>query len=285
MMMRYVTVLWACILILPSLANADYREEFEKGFLTKPWAGEQIEENVCISCHASDKMKPEFKPIVEEWQSSWHAQNKISCESCHGGDPKDAALSMSPQRGFVGVPSPESVPEFCGKCHIGIMANYLASGHGKALRASRKAPNCVTCHGSHNIQKASINIINEQLCAKCHSYERARTMKQALFLTEKRIGELSQGLQDLKRQGFYADAEEKALFSIQAEFRTLFHTVDVHLVKERTGTVSASLDRIEQFTQAAFRELGFRRNFSAFLLLMFTGLGVGIFLLTKKKDD
>jgi len=251
-MMRFL--ICALLFILPSFANAGYREEFEKGFLTKPWAGEQIEENLCISCHASDKMKPELQPIVEEWQASWHAQNNISCESCHGGDPKDAALSMSPQRGFVGVPSPGTVPEFCGKCHIGIMANYLTSGHGKALRASRKAPNCVTCHGSHNIQKASINIINEQLCAKCHSYERAKTMKQALFST-------------------------------QAEFRTLFHTVDVNLVKERTGTVSAGLDRIEQNMQAAFRELGFRRNFSAFLLLMFVGLGVGIYLLTWKKDD
>jgi nitrate/TMAO reductase-like tetraheme cytochrome c subunit len=271
--------------ILPSLSVAGYREEFEKGFLTKPWAGEQIEENLCISCHASDKMKPELQPIVEAWQGSWHAQNNISCESCHGGDPKDAALSMSPQRGFVGVPSAQAVPEFCGKCHIGILAHYLESGHGKALKASKKAPNCVTCHGSHNIQKASINIINEQLCAKCHSYERAKTMKQALFLTEKRISELGQGLAELKRQGFYSEADEKALFSTQAEFRTLFHTVDVNLVKEKTGEVSAELDRIDRSMQAAFLELGFRRNFSAFLLLMFTGLGAGIFLLSWKKDN
>jgi nitrate/TMAO reductase-like tetraheme cytochrome c subunit len=285
MKMRYLMYAWACILILPSLSIANYREEFEKGFLTKPWAGEQIEENLCISCHASDKMKPEFQPIVEEWRASWHAQNNISCESCHGGDPKDAALSMSPQRGFVGVPSAQAVPEFCGKCHIGILSHYLESGHGKALKASRKAPNCVTCHGSHNIQKASINIINEQLCTKCHSYERAKAMKQALFLTEKRISDLGQGLQELKRQGFYADTDEKALFSTQAEFRTLFHTVDIDLVKEKTGEVSAGLDRIEGNIQADFRELGFRRNFSAFLLLMFTGLGVGIFLLSWKKKD
>lgn len=284
-MTRYLIVLLTALFILPSLTDAGYREEFEKEFLTKTWAGEQIEQNLCISCHASENMKPEYQPIVEAWQGSWHAQNNISCESCHGGDPKDSALSMSRERGFVGVPSSQAVPEFCGKCHIGILSNYVESGHGKALKASKKSPTCVTCHGSHNIQRASINIINEQLCTKCHSYERAKIMKQALFLTEKRIGELEQGLLALKRQGFYAESEQKMLFSTQAEFRTLFHTVDVNLVKEKTGEVSASLDQIDRNLKSAFRELSFRRNFSAFLLLLFTGLGIGIFWLSWKKED
>lgn len=110
-------------------------------------------------------------------------------------------------------------------------------------------------------------------------------MKQALFLTDKRIVELEQKLLDLKRQGFYAEADEKALFSTQAEFRTLFHSVDVDLVKEKTGAVSVQLDQIDRNMEAAARELGFRRNFSAFLLLMFSGMGVGIFLLSIEKRE
>lgn len=283
--MRYLFLSLMALAILPSMGLAGYREEFEKGFLTKPWAGEQVEENRCISCHSSDKMQQKYKDIVDAWQASWHARYNISCENCHGGDPKDAALSMSPRRGFAGSPSYKGVPEFCGKCHIGILSHFLESGHGKALKASRKAPNCVTCHGSHNIQKAGINIINEQLCTRCHSYERAKIMKQALFLTEKKIAELGQGLQDLRREGFYAEADEKGLFSTQAEFRTLFHTVDVHLVKERTAGVTAKLDQIEKNVRAANRELGFRKNFSAFLMLAFSGMGIVIFLLTKTKED
>lgn len=283
--MRYLFLSLMVLFTLPSLSRAGYREEFEKGFLTKPWAGEQVEENRCISCHASDTMKQKYREIVDAWQASWHAQNKVSCENCHGGDPKDAALSMSHQRGFVGRPPYQGVPEFCGKCHIGILSHFLESGHGKALKASRKAPNCVTCHGSHNIQKADMNIINEQLCTRCHSYDRARIMKQALFLTEKKITELGQGLQDLRREGFYAEADEKGLFSTQAEFRTLFHTVDVNLVKERTAEVTTKLDQLEKNVQAANRELGFRKNFSAFLMLAFSGMGIVIFLLTKTKED
>jgi hypothetical protein len=273
------------IVTLPSMSAAGYREDFERGFLTKPWAGEQVEENLCISCHASDKMKTELKEIVDAWQASWHAQNKISCENCHGGDPKDAALAMSRQRGFVGSPQYSEVPAFCGKCHIGILTNFLESGHGKALKTGRKAPNCVTCHGSHNIQKASIDIISEQLCTKCHSYERAKIMKVALFLVEKKIVQLEQSLQGLKQEGIYPDDDEKSLFSTQAEFRTLFHTVDADLVRSRTDDFTSKLDQIDKNIQAMYQDLRIRKNFSAFLMLAFSGMGIAIFLLSTTKDD
>jgi nitrate/TMAO reductase-like tetraheme cytochrome c subunit len=283
--MRYLFLALTILFTLPSMSTAGYREDFEKEFMTKTWAGEQVEENLCISCHASDKMKAEFKATVDAWQASWHAQNKISCENCHGGDPKDAALSMSRQRGFVGVPQYKEVPEFCGKCHIGILSNFLESGHGKALKASRKAPNCVTCHGSHNIQKASIDIINEQQCTKCHSYERAKIMKVALFLIEKKIAQLEQNLQELKQEGIYPEADEKSLFSTQAEFRTLFHTVDVNLVRSRTDEFTSKLDLIDKNIQATYRDLRFRKNFSAFLMLAFSGMGIIIFLMSTTKED
>jgi len=283
--MRYLFLSMMILFMLPANGNAGYRQEFESEFLTKPWAGVQIEENLCISCHSSDQMKQEYRTIPDEWQASWHARNNISCEHCHGGDPKDAALAMSRQRGFQGSPKYQDVPEFCGKCHIAILNSFLDSGHGKALKAGKKAPNCVVCHGSHNIQKASIEIISVQLCTKCHSYERAKVMKQALFLTEKKIEDLGNSLEELKHEGIYPDADIKSLFSTQAEFRALFHTVDVKLVTDRTGEFTAKLDGIDHHIQATYRSLKFRKNFSAFLMLAFAGMGVVIFMLTKSKDD
>lgn len=282
--MRYLIVSVMMLFMLPSMGTAGYKQEFESEFLTKTWAGVQIEENVCISCHASDQMKPEFKDITEAWQASWHAQNNISCESCHGGDSKDAAMAMSRERGFLGKPQPQNVPEFCGKCHIAIVTNFLESGHGKALKAGHKAPNCVTCHGSHNIQKASISIISEQLCTKCHTYERAKIMKQALFQTENKIEQLEKALGDLKHEGIYPVTDERNLFSTQAEFRALFHTVDVKLVKDRTDEFTSRLNKIDSNIQATYRELKFRKNFSAFLMLAFAGMGIVIFLLNQTKD-
>ncbi|MBF0557560.1 MAG: cytochrome C [Nitrospirae bacterium] len=279
--MRYLLYLLIAIILVPSIAAAGYREEFEREFLSKPWAGEQVEVDACIGCHSSDTMKQEYRWIVENWKSSWHAQNNISCHDCHGGDPKDAAMSMSPSRGFIGTPKYAEVPDFCGKCHIGILKNYLESGHGKALKASGRGPVCITCHGTHRIDKASIDIINEQTCTKCHSYDRARRMKQALFVVEKKMGDMERDLKTLRSEGIFVDEKERSLFSTQAEFRALFHTVDVSLVSERTDDFTKKLSILDKNMQDTFAELRFRKNFSAFLMLLFAGMGVIIFIYSK----
>jgi predicted CXXCH cytochrome family protein len=271
--------------LLPAAAFGGYQEEFEREFMSKAWYGEQVEANVCIDCHASETMKPEFRAAVDAWNTSWHAQHGISCEHCHGGDPKDAALSMTRERGFLGTPRPADVPAFCGKCHVGILKNFLESGHGRSLKAGKKAPNCSTCHGAHGTQKASIDIISEQLCTKCHSYERARVMKQALFLTEKKFTEIEERIALLRDQGIYTEKDDKALFSIQADFRTLFHTVDVNLVKQRTEDFSGRLDQLSASVESMHDELRHRRNFSAFLTLIFSGMGLTIFLISRMPDE
>lgn len=279
--MRYLLPV-VILMALAGTVTAGYRETFEREFLSKPWAGGPVvEKSACIVCHTSDIMKPALRGIPDEWQGSWHALNEVSCHDCHGGDPRDPSLAMSHVRGFVGKPKYEAVPEFCGKCHIGIMKNYLESGHGRALKEKKKGPNCVTCHGNHGIQRATIDIINEQLCTRCHSYERAKVMKQALFLTEKKIGELRDSLKGLKSEGIYTTDEEKALFSTEAEFRTLFHTVDVSLVKDRTDEFTKRLESIERNVQKTLSELRVRRNFSAFLTLLFAGLAVVVGLLAR----
>ena len=238
-------------------------------------------DNVCIVCHSSDAMKPEFRKVYQEWKESWHAQNNVSCNDCHGGDPKDGANAMSPQRGFLGKPKPAAVPEFCGKCHIGILKDYVESGHGKALLAKGTGPNCVTCHQAHDVQKARLDIINETLCSKCHSYERAQLMKQALFATEERIRTIDRELKTVKSNGLDVENEDKALFRTEEQYRALFHTVDVNLVKNQTDSFNAPLDTLQKKTQALLDKLGFRRNFAGFLLLLFAAMGVVAFLLSK----
>jgi nitrate/TMAO reductase-like tetraheme cytochrome c subunit len=273
------------VLILPSVALADWKKEFEKEFLTRPWAGVQVRQDVCVECHSSDLMKPELRKIPQEWEKSVHYRNGISCHDCHGGDPEDAENAMSPQRGFVGAPTYTQVPEFCGKCHVGILKNFLESGHGKAVMSSGKGPNCVTCHGSHAIQKASIHIINEQRCTRCHSYERVKIMKQALFVTENKMNEIDRRLKELKAGGVFTEEEEKSLFRTQAQFRTLFHTENVSLVKKRTDEFLNKLNGINVKIQKTFDELRFRRNFSAFLLMIFAGMAIGFWLLAKGSKE
>lgn len=246
--------------------------------------GQGPQASVCLDCHDSDIMKPGFRSIPGEWRKSWHYQNNISCHDCHGGDPRDATMAMSPERGFAGKPEYSQVPEFCGKCHIGILKSYLESGHGRALKSTRSGPNCVTCHGSHGIQKADLNIINEERCSQCHTYERAQAMKQALFVTEKKIKDVEDGIKNLKKSGVFSEDQEKTLFNTEAEFRTLFHSVDVSLIKERTDGFIKKLEQIEARERDISHELEFRKNFSAFLMVVFFGLAYVFLLLSKTPE-
>jgi nitrate/TMAO reductase-like tetraheme cytochrome c subunit len=266
---RYLCLAISLILIMAAPDRAQTAE------------GDETRTTACVVCHDSDDMKPELRSIPSAWRKSWHYQNDISCHDCHGGDPQDAAMAMSPERGFAGKPQYGQVPDFCGRCHIGILKNYLESGHGKALRSARRGPNCVTCHGSHDIQKADITIIDEKRCSQCHTYERAKAIKQALSVTEKKMKDVEDGLRALKRAGVYTETEDKTLFNTQAAFRTLFHSVDVSLIKARTDEFVKKLEEIEARERDIFHELRFRKNFSAFLMVVFLGMAVVLILLSK----
>ena len=284
LLMRYLLTV---ILVLSSVSvcAGDWSEFLQKEFPKTPWAQRpRVEQNVCIDCHTSDLMKEDYRDIPADWRKSWHYKNGVSCQDCHGGDPRDATRSMQPESGFVGVPKPKMVPEFCGKCHLGIKENYLESGHGKALKTTGKGPNCVTCHHSHDVQKADINLINEKLCAVCHTYDRAREMKAALLLTEQKINTIDRDLKTLKSGLIATQDEEKGLFQTQAEYRTLFHTVDVKLVQDRTGEFAKKLAVINAQAQKGFQELKFRQDLAVLFMLIFVGLGITIFLIGRRSE-
>jgi hypothetical protein len=110
-------------------------------------------------------------------------------------------------------------------------------------------------------------------------------MKQALFLVEKKIGEIDKKLRVLKDEGIFTEEEEKTLFSTEAQFRTLFHTVDVSLVKEKTDEFLDKLSPLEKEIQNTINELRFRKNFSAFIMLLFAAMGIVLFVLSKTPKE
>ena len=286
-MMRYliVTVAVFVAVFLTGLSLASYRETFEKEFMLSPWSIAKGEISACIQCHTSDSMEPKIRQLVEEWRRSWHAGNNVSCHDCHGGAPEDASMSMSHQRGFKGSPEDTEIPEFCGECHIAIMENYLDSGHGKTFLQTGDGPSCITCHGSHDIQQASMEIINEQLCSRCHTYERAKEMKQALFLVESKLNKIDEDLKNLKILGIATDRQQQAYFRNHAQFRALFHSIDVDAVRAKSSDYIQKLETIENDLNGFYNQLAFRRNFSAYLFLLFVGLSIVFFLLSKTYEE
>jgi predicted CXXCH cytochrome family protein len=145
------------------------------------------EENQCITCHRELEILPEDYEIYDV-----HLRNGLSCVGCHGGDPgsDDEDISMSPENGFIGVPSREDIPKFCGKCHSnpefirdfhpGLatdqVSQYYTSVHGqKFLSGDKKVAVCINCHTTHGIlsskdPRSSVYPLNVPMtCRKCHS--------------------------------------------------------------------------------------------------------------------
>lgn len=202
---------------------------------------EETAEPVCIQCHS--KMPEKYSQPVTLWRGSIHAENGIFCNGCHGGDPKDAANAMSPARGFLGAPKEPAIPAFCGRCHVGVMKDYLASAHGRML--GKGGPTCVTCHGNHQVVKASLELINEKSCSRCHSFERARVIRAAMQETESTIVAIDQRINAFKKIGTDTEKLEKELFSVRNSFHTLFHNVNVELVKKESARIQADLKKIQ----------------------------------------
>ncbi|MDP3980411.1 MAG: cytochrome c3 family protein [Chlamydiota bacterium] len=148
------------------------------------------EENHCITCHSLLGGKNDT--IIQEFNSDIHHQKGLSCHSCHGGNPNEADMTkaMSPDAGFVGVPSHEMIPQFCARCHsdsntmkkynpslpVDQIDKYSTSIHGIKLKSGdTKVAVCTSCHSTHMILPAndpisSVYVKNiHKTCGKCHA--------------------------------------------------------------------------------------------------------------------
>lgn len=138
----------------------------------------------CLNCHKEmEKMPADF--------SKEDVHRKLTCASCHGGDPNSSDISeaMDPSKGFIGVPTKKEIPEFCGRCHSNIeimrvyqpriatdqVKQYFTSMHGKELlKGNLDVADCSSCHSSHNIlpvkdPRANVYKFNvPKTCNKCH---------------------------------------------------------------------------------------------------------------------
>jgi len=235
------------------------------------------DDTVCIQCHGG--LDGRLAAPVAEWRTSIHAANSISCHDCHGGDPTDFAMAMSPERGFIGVPEYTEVPDFCGRCHVGVAAEYKAGAHGKAIE--KGGAQCVVCHGNHSVQRASLSLINEESCSRCHPYERAALIKLSLVETDTIVKGVEQDIDRLYRLGFAVDEMKGSLFNQRNRFHSIFHEVDVERVRQETAGVQSELGKISKQVAAIDSTLGERKLWGSVVIGLFILVGV-IFLLVRK---
>ncbi|OHB29927.1 MAG: cytochrome C [Desulfuromonadaceae bacterium GWC2_58_13] len=239
------------------------------------------EETVCLQCHGGQT--GHLGEPVPLWRESVHQANGISCHHCHGGDPTDFAMAMRPERGFIGVPADNDIPAFCGRCHVGVLEDYQASAHGRALGSG--GPQCVTCHDNHRVLRASIDLINPQDCSRCHDYGRAEELRQAVSGTDALITGLENDLAELHRLGFDTKPMSGTVFSLRNDFHRLFHSVDVEKVRSKTAVFAQDLDKVEKEVAAIQSDLGKRKLWGGAMVVLLVLAGLYALLIHKSYQE
>lgn len=106
---------------------------------------------VCESCHA-----PQRIPTVDAALLAHSVHAKLSCTDCHA----DINTILHPA---------QLQPVDCTACHRAVARKLSTGAH--APGSGSHVPTCVTCHGTHDIQKASSAAFRNtipQTCGACH---------------------------------------------------------------------------------------------------------------------
>ena len=156
---------------------------------------------------------------------------------------------------------------------------YQAGAHGKAI--DEGGAQCVVCHGNHAIQKTSLDLINEETCSQCHSYERAALIRLSLVETDSMATKIEHDLDRLYRLGLNVDDMQGSLYSQRNSFHQIFHGVDVERVRQETAGVQSELGKISNEVAAIDSTLGQRKLWGSVVIGLFVLVGV-IFLLVRK---
>ena len=225
----------------------------------------------CETCHAEMKEDdPEMAAPVFEWRTSIHHENGIACADCHGGNPKiEDEDAMDEEQGFVGAPEDEEIPDFCGKCHSAVRDNYMKSAHAEALFEDGSGPTCVDCHTAHKQQRASLDLINEDLCTECHEFDKPRRLKEAMRSIDQDLSAMEARIDRLFREGLDVESEQKALFALRNRAHRLTHVLDVDYILTKVGEIRTDLSALDGRVKAGEDVIQSRRRLGAFMIAFF----------------
>jgi cytochrome b subunit of formate dehydrogenase len=132
----------------------------------------------CGKCHRQGGVAEDRKASkverVKQYEDSIHGRALLveglvvapGCSDCHG-----AHDILPPERPESRI-SKKNVPKTCGHCHSRAETVYDQSIHGQMLRkGDNRAPTCVRCHASHEIQQAvspEFRLGIDNKCGGCH---------------------------------------------------------------------------------------------------------------------
>lgn len=139
--------------------------------------------SMCTACHESPEVATRLRASAvtagAHYLDSIHGRALLekgmtvapSCTDCHG-----PAHRLRPAREADSPVNAQNQTKTCGRCHEGLLEQYLTSVHAVARKnGNEKAPVCTSCHTAHDIattQAGSFRLASDELCGECHASQR-----------------------------------------------------------------------------------------------------------------
>jgi hypothetical protein len=205
----------------------------------------------CGHCHSDAEYMAEYKiPTDQEakYKRSVHGELLLvkrdasapACNDCHGNH-------------GAFPPGVSSIAEVCGQCHVNNAAFFERSPHKPAFDKSG-LPECVACHGNHEIHRASDDMLGGQpgsVCRRCHEpgspgYAGAVTMRDSIDRLKHVMTDTEAMLQRAAAMGMEVS---EAQYTFGQEVRP-------QLIKVRTETHLANTAAVVQAVDEAIKTAG-----------------------------
>ena len=187
-------------------------------------------ESTCVTCHEVDIDEVLALP-VPEWRESVHAAHWVSCDACHGGDPRieDADESMSEEAGFMDLPSWSEMAAHCGMCHEAIAESWQDGRYGLAVAAGQRPPTCATCHmqdGHRTVEAAPEQLAPAATCESCPALEDAPAFEEQLRAVRRDEARVAESIARVEGLGLAAGKLRAELGAAHERFQLAVHRFD-----------------------------------------------------------
>jgi len=217
-----VTIILCSVLMITVYAQSINNKK--SGIIDIPPSLTDVKGNFCIDCHSN--LEGNLKSVVNKWGKSPHAKKGNKCNICHGGNPgvNDASLSKSKRYSFIGKPGNKISISLCGRgeCHDTAINQFIKGPHYQSVLKTGE-PNCVTCHGSHNIQHSSGNILSEKTCTACHKTKYSAEIIKLILDIDKKIRKIEKKIEFLRERNAKAQDIEDRFSKIKKLFFQIVH--------------------------------------------------------------
>lgn len=224
------------------------------------WGGTAWGANSCVDCHRKAEtiraLPSWYQDQFIHWYGSVHGRKDVTCDKCHGGDPK-RLIKKQAHQGIKPSGDPDSrvyyknIPKTCGGCHKEVYLEFIKSRHYTNLKADRLAPTCTTCHGFQMDIEGVVPLQIAERCTICHNSrtgvkpevaDSAREVLDGVGRTEQFIQKTRVAIDLAREQGRDTKAAEVLLMGVRNRMKKTgerWHRFDLNGFKKELKEIQA----------------------------------------------